>query len=415
MRIVIRLAFVGLLLLGVLALSVRPVQAAERCFPETGHCIDGRFRQYWEENGGLPVFGLPTTAPNYERNADTRERYTTQWFERNRFEYHFENRPPYDVLLGRLGDDRLRQLGRDWHAAPRDGGPQPGCLWFDQTGRNVCDQGNGLGFKTYWQTHGLEFDGRRGTSYEESLALFGLPLTAPQMETNASGDTVLTQWFERARFEWHHNKPDQFKVLLGLLGAEVRPNPQPLTVVAHGFGQDGIAVGVGFVVENPNQNLALESSQYQIGAYDSAGRVLKTDSGYIERLEPGERVGIADDLYLPDGTIMARLDVQLQMGEILPSAKRTPVMTAANVAYLPDRYFPKVTGTILNSEPRDQSFIRVSALLYDASGQIIGGGYTYVDFVPANGQAAAEVSVDVAGQPARAELWPARTSLSRDS
>jgi hypothetical protein len=31
---------------------------------------------------------------------------------------------------------------------------------------------------------------------------------------------VLTQWFERARFEWHPGKPDQYKVLLGLLGNE---------------------------------------------------------------------------------------------------------------------------------------------------------------------------------------------------
>ena len=30
-------------------------------FPETGHYLSGRFRQYWEENGGLYVFGLPLT------------------------------------------------------------------------------------------------------------------------------------------------------------------------------------------------------------------------------------------------------------------------------------------------------------------------------------------------------------------
>jgi len=32
---------------------------------------------------------------------------------------------------------------------------------------------------------------------------------------------VLTQWFERARLEKHPNKPDQYKVLLGLLATEV--------------------------------------------------------------------------------------------------------------------------------------------------------------------------------------------------
>ena len=64
-------------------------------------------------------------------------------------------------------------------------------------------------------------DGQRGTSYEESLALFGLPLTGVRMEKNKAGDTVLTQWFERARFEWHPNNPEPYKVLLGLLGNEI--------------------------------------------------------------------------------------------------------------------------------------------------------------------------------------------------
>jgi hypothetical protein len=32
------------------------------CFPETGQCIGGRFRQFWEQHGGLPVFGFPITS-----------------------------------------------------------------------------------------------------------------------------------------------------------------------------------------------------------------------------------------------------------------------------------------------------------------------------------------------------------------
>src|ERR671926_95883 len=62
----------------------------ERCFPETGYCISGRFREYWEQNGGLPVFGFPITPTADEVNRDTGEPYPTQWFERNRFELHPE-------------------------------------------------------------------------------------------------------------------------------------------------------------------------------------------------------------------------------------------------------------------------------------------------------------------------------------
>lgn len=42
-----------------------------RCFPETGQCISGRFRSFWEENGGLPVFGYPIAAPAQRLIATT--------------------------------------------------------------------------------------------------------------------------------------------------------------------------------------------------------------------------------------------------------------------------------------------------------------------------------------------------------
>ena len=222
-----------LLVLFTLILPSSRVFADEHCFPETNTCINGLLGLYWQESGSFPIFGFPITNARNETNLDTGQSYLTQWFERSRLELHPENLAPYDVLLGRLGSDELHRVGRNWQAEPRERGPKQGCLWFDQTGHNVCDQASPLGFKTYWETHGLKFDGTPGTSYQESLALFGLPLTVPQMETNGNGDTVLTQWFERARFEWHPNNPAAFRVLLGLLGGEVQlanasaPAPAP--------------------------------------------------------------------------------------------------------------------------------------------------------------------------------------------
>jgi hypothetical protein len=36
-------------------------QAGARCFRETGYCIAGPIRDFWEHNGGLMVFGFPIT------------------------------------------------------------------------------------------------------------------------------------------------------------------------------------------------------------------------------------------------------------------------------------------------------------------------------------------------------------------
>ena len=244
-----------LLLVGSL-LGFLPKTAAAReiCFPsdKTPYCFDDAFSDYWEENGGLPVFGYPITPAANELNRDTEITYWTQWAERNRFEVHPENLgTPYEILLGRLGADRLAQLGRT--PDPREAGPQEGCLWFEVTGHNVCNQQGDLGFRTYWENHGLNIPGLN--TYERSLQLFGYPLTEPKLETNSSGDTVLTQWFERARFEWHPNNPDEFKVLLGLLGKEVLANmiqPAPGKII---FMSDRTGNGDIYTIEPDGSEL----------------------------------------------------------------------------------------------------------------------------------------------------------------
>jgi DMSO/TMAO reductase YedYZ molybdopterin-dependent catalytic subunit len=70
-------------------------------FEATGHNLCGRFRDYWHANGGLPIFGYPLT----EELTDSG--LTVQHFERARFEHHPGNQPPYDVLLGLLGQQVL--------------------------------------------------------------------------------------------------------------------------------------------------------------------------------------------------------------------------------------------------------------------------------------------------------------------
>ena len=73
-----------------------------RFFTETGHNLTGGFLVYWTANGGLPQFGYPISEEFSERLEDGKF-YTVQYFERARFEWHPENPPPFDILLGQFG------------------------------------------------------------------------------------------------------------------------------------------------------------------------------------------------------------------------------------------------------------------------------------------------------------------------
>ncbi len=125
---------------------------------------------------------------------------------------------------GRLQVEVLARNGIDWQCQATSPDAVAGCRWFPETQHNVCDQQAGNGHNGAWSQHGLEFDGQRGTSYAESLALFGVPVTEAYQAT-VDGQMVQVMWFERARFEWHPNNPEAYRVLFGRLGAEIQGAP----------------------------------------------------------------------------------------------------------------------------------------------------------------------------------------------
>jgi hypothetical protein len=185
--------------------------AADECvtFSKTGHQVCGRFLDYWRTHGELAQQGLPLTDPFTEISPTNHQPYTVQYFERARFEYHPDNEPPFDVLLGLLGAEQYKVKYPTTPPPPFPGDPfndpalPQGCATLGEGGYQVCSV-----FLTYWQQHG-------------GLAQQGLPLTGVILETNPTdGKTYPTQYFERARFEYHEENQPPYTVLLGLLGRE---------------------------------------------------------------------------------------------------------------------------------------------------------------------------------------------------
>ena len=81
-------------------------------FDATGHNLRNSFKTYWEQHGGLALYGYPISEEFNEVNPDDGQTYVVQYFERNRFEYHPENKgTQYEVELGLLGNTLLKQKG----------------------------------------------------------------------------------------------------------------------------------------------------------------------------------------------------------------------------------------------------------------------------------------------------------------
>lgn len=92
----------------------------------TRHSLGDPFLSYWQSHGGLGIFGYPISEPFEEVNPNDGQTYLVQYFQRNRFEFHPENQPPYDVLLGLLGRDFVDLLdAKNAWGTPIPGGLTP--------------------------------------------------------------------------------------------------------------------------------------------------------------------------------------------------------------------------------------------------------------------------------------------------
>ncbi len=164
--------------------------ATHHFFPETGHLVANDFLAFWQNHGGLAIFGYPLTDAQPATAADGTTT-TVQTFERARMEQHGTG----PVMLG--------LLGRAVHPPDPAAAPIKGARYFPETGHNL----NG-GFREFWEKNG-------------GLAIFGYPISE-EMPATIGDQTYNVQYFERARFEYHpESLGTPWSITLSSLGQQV--------------------------------------------------------------------------------------------------------------------------------------------------------------------------------------------------
>ena len=82
-------------------------------FPQSHHTLRGDFLRFWQQHGGLKVFGMPVSEEFSARNMDGSGRtYRMQYFTNARLELHPEvSDPRLAVQIGLLGDEAVKDRG----------------------------------------------------------------------------------------------------------------------------------------------------------------------------------------------------------------------------------------------------------------------------------------------------------------
>jgi hypothetical protein len=167
-----------------------PIPYGDGRFFETGFLVWGRFYEFFDSRGGLPVFGYPRSRLYLDEDLGL----WVQYFDNVRLEWHPELEEPYRVQLGLLGV----QLGHTDPPVPDTVLPNSEAgRYFSETGHSVQ-----YAFWRYYLAHG-------------GLDILGYPIT----EAKAEGE-YLVQYFERMRLEWHPERRVEDWIVPGHLGRE---------------------------------------------------------------------------------------------------------------------------------------------------------------------------------------------------
>lgn len=186
----------------------------------------------------------------------------------------------------------------------------------------------------------------------------------------------------------------------------------PIELLDAGIGQGAFESGYGLLVRNPNTTYPVESSRYQITAFDDRGTVVATYAGDIHFLLPGQTLGVAGSIFSQTEAAIATIDVQVLSGEFIVDETTMSAFTTEAVTLVAGDFSPEVSGTVVNPNPSEVTNLQVSALAFDEAGHIIGGGFTFIDAIPAAANEPVSVPLSVSVPPARVELFAAVTSTS---
>ena len=180
------LAVIALVFALIGAQSVQAQSPDFKYFNETKHNVQNEFWAFYESVPDAEfLFGYPLT-----EEFTSKDGLHVQYFQRARFELHPELPPGQRVRLTPLGSLTYQPGGVQLNIQ----NPMA-CREYTVTGYQVC-----FAFLEFFDEHG-------------GVGLFGYPISPFEYQ-----DSMIVQYFQNARLEWHPWKPEGQRVVVGDLG-----------------------------------------------------------------------------------------------------------------------------------------------------------------------------------------------------
>lgn len=187
--------------------------------------------------------------------------------------------------------------------------------------------------------------------------------------------------------------------------ATPRPTPLPtptpeaqkdLVLVEQGFtpGTDGSGTDwaqVGLVFHNPNSTTIARFVRIQLTFYDANNGLAGSSEETVGPILPGQDGAFGQPIF--DVRNATEMDVSFRVDWQPSDIAGFGGLTFEQVSTEPEQFGGFQTrGFVVSSFQAEQENVQVVAIYKDAGGKVLGGEFTYVDFVPAMGRSPFEIS-----------------------
>jgi hypothetical protein len=149
-------------------------------------------------------------------------------------------------------------------------------------------------------------------------------------------------------------------------GWSVRPYP---------FGGSGVSYGV--ILANRSKTRDALDVKVLVNFVMADNRLIGTATTRIADIAADSQHALGGDVQFPGGAPISRLEVTVQIGKSGPATRWKPGISAIRVLPSPiePQWCGSVEGEVQNDNPtRTIDFVELSAVVFDAAGNIIGGG-----------------------------------------
>lgn len=190
-----------------------------------------------------------------------------------------------------------------------------------------------------------------------------------------------------------------------------------LKVSDYGFTQlpksdfGGPSVSYAVIVTNEGGAIATDA-QVQISFEDKAGGVVDSQEDYLTVVLPGTSVALGGAVI--DAAGVTKMTVQVLPGDSEPLEDKPANFEVTKIKTKAQEYTGvKTTASVSSPFVKDVKDATAVAVYRNAKGKIIGGDFTFINFIPAGGKAA--VSIDSFSQtkvPAKTEVYVGLSGLS---